>query len=197
MKLLHVWECPYCAKARIAFHEKAVEYESELVDLANFDGTVPVLIDEGQTISGSLIIAEYLEDRFPKAGTRLMPFDPLLRARVRTVFEMVGELGEAAYHLLQPDPGKKERLIADLKPLLSRIADQLDSKAYLVANFSLADIALIPHLFALREAGVHLPGQLPGYVAHVISRRSVGGDPYFERLRQQLRHQEFRSDMLA
>lgn len=81
-----------CAqKVRLALAEKGLDYESRLlspVDLRspeylaiNPHGYAPTLLHDGQILTESRVISEYLDDCFPDPG--LMPTGALDRARVR------------------------------------------------------------------------------------------------------------------
>jgi glutathione S-transferase len=79
--------CPYCARARIALHEKHVEYEAIEIDLAdrpawiyekNATGRVPVVEEDGWLLPESAVIMEYLEERYPEPA--LLAADPADRA---------------------------------------------------------------------------------------------------------------------
>ena len=49
----------------------------------NSYGTVPCLYDSGKAVFESLNVAEYVDDKYPNKGTKLMPNDPYKRAKVR------------------------------------------------------------------------------------------------------------------
>ena len=79
--------CPYCARARIVLAEKGLGYETVEIDLSdrpawlyakNPSGTVPVLEEDGGfVLPESLVIMEYLDERFPEPP--LWPADPAER----------------------------------------------------------------------------------------------------------------------
>ncbi len=48
-----------------------------------------MVTEDGQLLTQSLAIMEYLEERYSDQGKRLLPRDPLLRARVREVSEAI------------------------------------------------------------------------------------------------------------
>ena len=80
-------------RIRIALHEKGIRYESIQVDVyasrhrtpdfleMNPFGQIPVLEHDGVTISESIAILEYLEERYPAPA--LLPTDVVARAMVR------------------------------------------------------------------------------------------------------------------
>jgi glutathione S-transferase len=94
MKLYHAEPAANSLKALLAFKEKELEFESIYVDLHKFEqhepwfvklnpeGQVPVLDHDGNIITHTTVIAEYLEDAFPDAPP-LRPADPLGKARMR------------------------------------------------------------------------------------------------------------------
>ena len=75
----------YSQKTLIAFHEKGVPFEPQIVNLmdpagrAEYEklyplGKIPSLVrDDGWFIPESTIIVEYLEGYFPDQGPRLIP----------------------------------------------------------------------------------------------------------------------------
>src|SRR5947208_13539355 len=88
MILYDAARCPYCARVRIVLAEKAIPYEPVEIDLSdrpawlyakNPSGRVPVLEEDGGLVlPESLVIMEYLEERFPEPP--LWPADPAERA---------------------------------------------------------------------------------------------------------------------
>ena len=83
-----------CAqKVRLVLAEKAIPWESHLLDLRRRDqhrpdylqlnpnGVVPTLVDDGRAITESTVICEYLDDAWPAPPLR--PDTPFERARMR------------------------------------------------------------------------------------------------------------------
>ena len=75
--------CPYCARVRIALAEKGIAYEPVEIDLSNRPawlyeknptGRVPVLEEDTFVLPESVVIMEYLEERYPEPA--LLPADP-------------------------------------------------------------------------------------------------------------------------
>ncbi len=94
LKLYHAEPAANSLKALLYFTERGLEFESVYVDLHKFEqhepwfvainpeGQVPVLDHDGEIITQSSVIGEYLEDTFPEAPP-LRPADPLGKARMR------------------------------------------------------------------------------------------------------------------
>ncbi len=80
-------------KVRLALYEKAVKFESRLLDLQKFEqhtpeylalnpnGVVPTLVHGGRPVIESSVIIEYIEAAFPQ--TPLAPADPFAQAQMR------------------------------------------------------------------------------------------------------------------
>jgi glutathione S-transferase len=101
LQLYHYEPSANSMKPLLCLAEKGIPYESHYVDLHNFEqhseafvalnpnGQVPVLIHNGAVITESTVINEYLDEVFP--GTRLVPQDPVTRARMRIWNKFVDE----------------------------------------------------------------------------------------------------------
>jgi glutathione S-transferase len=143
--------CPYCARVRIVLAEKAIPYETVVIDLAdrpawlyekNPAGRVPVLEEYGLCIPESAVIMELLEERFPEPS--LLPADPAGRALVRlAVWRFDDDFSRDYYAARREDDGAAGRFSSKLDALDAR----LSSSPYLVgSSYSLADIAWFPWL---------------------------------------------------
>jgi glutathione S-transferase len=148
--------CPYCARTRIVLAEKAVPYETVVVDLSDRpawllehnppDGRVPVLEEDGWVLPESAVVDEYLDERFPEPP--LLPVDPGERAAARLVIFRFDALGKPYYALRRDEAGAAERVEHALGGLdaLLRAAPFLTGRA-----FGLADISYLPWLLRLRD----------------------------------------------
>jgi maleylacetoacetate isomerase len=98
MKLYTFFRSSASYRVRIAMNLKGLHYEPELIHLSkdgggqnqpafrdiNPQGLLPVLVDDdGNTLTQSLAILEYLEELHP--ATPLLPSDALGRAQVRSI----------------------------------------------------------------------------------------------------------------
>ena len=99
MKLYGYFRSSAAFRVRIALNLKSLDYDQAFIHLRKNDqsspdylnlnpqGLVPALVDDGQVLSQSLAIIEYLEETHPLPA--LLPRDPGARARVRSLAEAI------------------------------------------------------------------------------------------------------------
>jgi maleylacetoacetate isomerase len=99
LRLFHSYESSSSWRVRIVLALKRLDYDSVLIGLdrrehqqdsflkVNPIGQVPTLCVDGQYVSQSVAISEYLDETYPH--TPLLPEDRLLRARVREFVEVI------------------------------------------------------------------------------------------------------------
>jgi glutathione S-transferase len=169
---------------RIALVEKGLRYTVREVDLAhkppelfalNPAGSVPVLVDDGAAIPESLVILEYLEDRFPEP--RLLPPEALGRARARLLCDRITvQLGKPSFKATRGTEEEKAVAADAVRSALSALEREVPEDGYLVGPFSFADIVLAPFVARLpaelRPAALGLP-RLARWEGAVMSRPSV------------------------
>jgi glutathione S-transferase len=166
MKLYYNPLSTYSQKALIAFHEKGIPFERELVDFnspesrAAFEavypiGKVPFLkAADDRGVPESTSIIEYLEDKFPQAP-HLIPADREAARAVRLHDRMADlylndPIAELLFQKLGFRPvidGAAARARKHLAATYSYLDDRLASKQWLCDEFSMADCAAIPPLF--------------------------------------------------
>ena len=175
--------CPYCARVRILLAEKGLEYETVVVDLDDrpawiFDknplGKVPVLEEDAFVLPESVVINEYLEERYPEPP--LWAADPAERAAARLLVERFDQLGRPYYALRRGSEGARD----DLDEELTKLDWLLQSRPYLTGrDFGLADVAYLPWILrAQTMLGVDL-GQYPTldeWVARARERPSIAAE---------------------
>src|SRR4029453_19539745 len=102
--------CPYRARPRIVLAEKGLPYETVVVDLddrpawiyeKNPLGKVPVLEEGEFVLPESVVINEYLEERYPEPA--LWPADPAERAVGRLLVHRFDELCRPHHALRRGD----------------------------------------------------------------------------------------------
>jgi maleylpyruvate isomerase len=182
MKLHTYWRSSSAYRVRIALGVKGLQYEPSFVHLVraggdqhqtgfrnkNPLGQVPVLeLDEAGSpvfLSQSLAIIEYLEERFPSPP--LLPRDLLARARVRELAELINSgiqpfqnlsttafLAEAAPEL--DKTSWYERFVGQGLSILESRAVQVSGRYLVGDQVSIADVLLVPQLYAARRIGVN------------------------------------------
>jgi len=151
--------CPFAHRAWICLLEKGVtNFDYIHIDLGpskpawyskvNPLGTVPCIYDEGKPVFESMIICEFLEEKYKGHGIALMPESPQLRAAVRFFYTQFGEKLKALYQLLMnQDASKTEELknnvTALMKDFNDKMKEQSDGPFFLGKDISLADISIV------------------------------------------------------
>ena len=181
--LYNAARCPYAARARIVLAEKGIEFEVVEIDLSdrpawlyekNPAGRVPVLEEDGWVLPESVVIMEFLEERYPEPP--LLPPDPADRAAVRLLVFRDRELTDPYYALRRGEDGAREQLDA----ALGRLDAALGERPFLGGTeYGLADIAYVPWLLRARDTlGVELDGfpALAGWLARLEQRPAVAAE---------------------
>jgi glutathione S-transferase len=161
--LYNAARCPYAARVRIVLAEKGVEVDVVEIDLSdrpawlyekNPTGRVPVLEEDDRPLAESVVIMEFLEERYPEPP--LLPPEPADRAAVRLLIFRDAELTGPYYALRRGEDGAAERFDAALARLDVRVYEH----DYLGGmDYGLADIALVPWVLRARDMlGVDLSG---------------------------------------
>jgi len=172
---------PYARKVRIALYEKGVPFERVRALHGDCNRTdflhvnpraeVPALVDGDLSLYDSTVICEYLEDRYPEPS--LYPADPRLRAACRLLEDLADtQLDAATYAVAIVELGRRESHAAlhetagrDLQRLYDALEQRLGGNDFLCGGFSLADIAIAPHLMAAAFLGFPLaPTKQPALV---------------------------------
>lgn len=178
MILYDYWRSSSAWRVRIALHFKGVPFERRVVNLVKDGGEqhaadfqalnpsrqVPVLVtDEGRTITQSMAIISYLEERFPAPA--LLPADAWLRARARQLGEMVNSGTQPLQNMsvldhVQAggmDRGEWARHFIARGLAALEAAAQETAGTFLVGDaVSLADAYLVPQLYNARRWNVDL-----------------------------------------
>jgi maleylpyruvate isomerase len=118
-------------------------------------------------LAQSVAIIEYLEERFPEPP--LLPKDLLARARVRELAELMNSGIQPFQNLtttnflseVAPELDKQrwfEKFIAGGLSVLERRALKLAGRFLVADEVSIADVLLVPQLYAARRLGLPLDG---------------------------------------
>ncbi len=159
---------PFARKVRMVLEHKRLPFEAidglhrdnhAALEAVNPRREVPVLVDGHLVVANSAHIVAFLEDAYPDPP--VLPGDPAMRARIRhweriadTVLDPIVvdvSLWSWAHRKDKPPAGMREAAVRDLDTVYALLeAELLDGREYLARAFSLADIALFPHLHAAR-----------------------------------------------
>lgn len=178
MKLYGYYRSSCSYRVRIVLNLKGIEVEHVPVHLVRGGGEqfapefvtknpmaqVPLLeLDSGERLAQSVAIVEYLEETVPTPP--LLPREPIARARVRALVEMVNSgiqplqntrvLGELTNRGV--DPGEWGRLFVRLGLEAIERTAAASAGQFLVGDaLTLADVYLVPQLYNGRRFGVDL-----------------------------------------
>jgi len=195
IKLYDFKSSPNCQRVKVVLAEKNLSYEIVPVDLRKQEqkkleylnlnpyGKVPVLIDDSTVLYESLIINEYLNEKYPDPP--LLPKDPAGKAKARILIDYGMTHFDSAYQKLRielmKDPKEQSQPVIDgakndLRKLLQRFEDEIGDQQYLMGDFSLVDADLIPRFTRLEGFGVLPDPSLPRlgkYMERMKARPSV------------------------
>lgn len=193
MKLYMLRGCPFAHRAVMALREKKLDFDIVFYDRekrpAELDAIgarakSPTLFDGERAVHESLVVLEYLEDRYPEPA--LLPQDPLERARVRMFQTRVSEElmpkhGALVAELLfkrEPDPHKVDELRRAFVESLQAWDRHFQGRTFACSDaFSLADITLYTIFPSTKAvAGVEIPGEyshLRAWLDRVAARPSA------------------------
>lgn len=166
---------PFARKVRMVLRFKGLTYRSidalaldehdGLVDV-NPRGEVPVLVDDAVTVTDSVDIVSYLEDRFPEPT--VLPASPELRAKARRWQRVADTVLDAIIHDVsiwtwpthhrsdQPPEGLLDLGRRELREALSDLEDSIDVSGFVCDQLSIADFSLFPHISSLKPLGILL-----------------------------------------
>ncbi|KAF9447991.1 glutathione S-transferase [Macrolepiota fuliginosa MF-IS2] len=170
----------------ITLHEKNIPFEFIEVNLLKGEhklpghlekhpfGQVPVIDDDGFILYESNAIAQYLDEKYPSQGTKLIPTDFKKRALFnQAVFTETSSFSRYASPLAfevlfisyfggKTDPKKVEELTKNLTEKLDVYEQILSKQKYLAGNeLTLADLQHIPFGTLLPQAGFNFTQNRP------------------------------------
>jgi glutathione S-transferase len=195
LKLYDFKSSPNCQRVKVVLAEKNLPYEIVPIDLRQQEqktpeylklnpyGKVPVLTDDTTVLYESLIINEYLEDKYPNPP--LMPKDLGRKAKARILVDYGMAHFDSPYQKLRmeltKDPKEQNQQVidsakSDLKKLLQSFENEIGDQQYLMGDFSLVDADLIPRFTRLEGFGILPDPSLPRlgeYIERIKARPSV------------------------
>lgn len=166
------------AEKNIPFQSVDIHANKEVKETPEFKkaspkGTVPAIIDGDVYLSEALLINQYLDDKYPNPA--LMPRDEKKKEEIRQFIaaidqEFVLNIGLMVVEcILKPKAEQredfKEKKRAELLDGMRELDRKLEGQEYLFGNYSLADIAVTPHIAALPILGSGIPAELKNMTA--------------------------------
>lgn len=152
LELISFSRCPYVHRAATMLHEKRIEFSVRYIDLQNKPdwflkisprGKVPVLVYDGAPIFESTAINELLDETNPP---RMLPDDPIERARQRGWVEVANDLLQAQYDFAgavsEEDFRKAE---AKLRAVVERFEETIRGPYFAGEDFGWVDVASAPY----------------------------------------------------
>ncbi|HEX6636082.1 MAG TPA: maleylacetoacetate isomerase [Steroidobacteraceae bacterium] len=187
VELYSYWRSSASYRVRIALNLKSLPFAYHGVNLVKEGGEqwgqpfreinpqcrVPTLVHNGQRISQSLAIIEYLDETFP--GNRLIPHDPIDRARVRMLSQIIAcdiqplQNTSTTRYLKETLKLGDEAINTWLREWITRGLDAYSAhleRDHLSGKFShgdsptMADCCLVPQMYAAQRFGVE-PARYP------------------------------------
>jgi len=179
-------------KAALTLEEVGADYQYHQIDLMqgeqklpeylqiNPNGKVPALRDGEMLLWESSAIMLYLAEKFPAAG--LIPVDLDKRSQLYQwlvwqpgtfnppVSALNGQL------VFTPAEHQNPQVIQELRETIMQntqiIGTRLGDQPFLLGDFSLADIVMLPHLSAATDRGVELTTRMSEYLQRLQNRPS-------------------------
>ena len=157
----------YSHRVRIVMEEKGISAEIIDSDVNNLDSEIlevspyaelPVLVDRDVCLYDSVILMEYLDERFPHPP--LLPVYPVSRAHIRLFIQRIEKDWCGIFDELisgNASEAKAKKLRSDLKSQIIGMSQILKEKPYFMSDdFSLIDCCIGPILWRLPLIGIEL-----------------------------------------
>jgi glutathione S-transferase len=166
----------YSQKALFAFHEKGIPFTPSIVNVMDPPakrayqqeiypiGKVPLLEEEGLQLPEAGLIAEWIDQRYPDTGTRLVPADPALRLEAAKLDRFADcylnePMQKVLFDPMRAPDERDPRGVRVAKSLLDRAYGCLEARLeqsggpwLLGETFTLADVSAASPLFYLQRA---------------------------------------------
>jgi len=158
------WFCPFAQRVWIALNEKKIPYQyreenpyhkEERFLKISPKGLVPALEYEGDAVSESLVILEFLEEAYLDYKP-LLPKDPIQRSKIRLSIDHISKsIIPAYFRLLQgQDQSSQDAARIELTEAFKKFANGIKGPFWAGTDLTLADISIIPwisRLYVLEE----------------------------------------------
>ncbi|PKA66035.1 putative glutathione S-transferase parA [Apostasia shenzhenica] len=155
VKLLDYWVSPFGQRCRIALAEKGIEYEHKEENLGDKSDLllksnpiykkIPVLLHDGNPISESLIIVQYIDETWP-GESPFLPSDPYARAQARFWADFIDKkVYECSKRVFSLKGEAQEEAKKEFIGFLKTVEAELGEKKYFGGDtLGFVDISLVP-----------------------------------------------------
>ncbi len=166
---------PFARKVRMVLEHKGLPFEAidgltaanhERLAAVNPRREVPTLVDGDLVVVNSPQIVAYLEQRYPERP--IYPADPATRAAALSWERIADTLLDAITHDASnggfgfPDDSRPAGLLeaarTDLAPVYTALERSLEGREFLCGALSIAELALFPHLTAVKFLDIAFDG---------------------------------------
>ncbi len=166
---------PFARKVRMVLEHKGIPFDAidgltpaghERLAALNPRVEVPVLVDGDLVVVNSPHVVAYLEHRHPERP--VYPADPAVRVAALAWERLADTLVDAITHDVSNGgfgfpgdsrpPGLLDAACEDLAPIYADLERTLAGRDFLCGDLSIADLALFPHLTAVRFLDVAFDG---------------------------------------
>lgn len=149
-------QCPFVHRTAILLREKGVAYDVRYIDVRNKPewflalsprGKVPILVADGEVLFESAVINEFLDETH---APRLLPDEPLARARQRAWVEVANDLFATSFKALMTER-EEDRAAgrAALDAIFARLEGELRGDFFAGGALGLVDVAFAPAFYRL------------------------------------------------
>jgi maleylacetoacetate isomerase len=190
------WRSSSAYRVRLALAQKGIPFQNVAVNLLNAEhrradhlarspfGYVPCLVVNGEPFVESVAIVELLEELFPEPA--LYPRDPIGRARVRALVEMIAAGTQPVQNTSVLEHLSSDRAVRDAwarhfiarglaafeRMMAHNAARGIEGRYAYGDTITAADLFLVPQVYNARRYGVDL-APLPRIAAADEAARSV------------------------
>ena len=172
----------YSHRVRIVMQEKGVSSEILDSDINNLTddilemipyATLPVLVDRDVCLYDSIILMEYLDERFPHPP--LLPVYPVSRAHIRLFIQRIEKDWCSLFDKLNSKTLKdaeRRKMVNELRSFLLSSAPIFKEKKYFMSDdFSLVDCCIGPILWRLPSLGIDFKEEVKTRPIHEYMKR--------------------------
>ena len=188
----------YSHRVRIVMEEKGVSAElinsdvnnlsKEIIELSPY-ATLPVLVDRDVCLYDSIILMEYLDERFPHPP--LLPVYPVARAHMRLFIQRIEEDWCTLFNKLLEDnlkDSEKKKIRQDFRSHLIGTISILKEKPYFMSDdFSLVDCCIAPILWRLPLVGIEIKEEAKTRPLHEYMKLILTRPAFLESLSEEER----------